>query len=157
MRERFSRPVLYAALALTVVANTFNIGADVAAMASASHLVVHVPVAFLAIAATAVMLTLELTLPYHRYARVLRWLALSLLSYVFVLAMVDVDWHAVASSLLSPTVALDRTEIAALVAVFGTTVSPYLFFWQASEEVEAVFAVFASANRVAPRRFRSIH
>jgi Mn2+/Fe2+ NRAMP family transporter len=121
---------------LILAANTFNIGADVAAMASATRLVVDLPVELLAITMTAVMLGLELTLPYHRYARVLRWLALSLLAYVVVLAMVDVDWDAVASSLLSPSLALDRAEIAALIAVFGTTVSPYLFFWQASEEVE---------------------
>ena len=136
IRDRFPRPILYLALGLTVTANTFNIGADVAAMASASRLVVDLPAALLAVVVTAVMLTLEITIPYHRYARVLRWLALSLLAYVLVLALIDVDWQAVGSSLLSPSLDLDRPEIAALIAVFGTTVSPYLFFWQASEEIE---------------------
>lgn len=136
IRARFPKPVLYLALALTLTANTFNISADVAAMAAASRLVVDVPVELLAVAITALMLALELTLPYHRYARVLRWLALSLLACLIVLVMVDVDWDAVASSLVAPSLSFDRAEIAALIAVFGTTVSPYLFFWQASEEVE---------------------
>jgi Mn2+/Fe2+ NRAMP family transporter len=99
------------------------------------------------------MLALELTLPYHRYARVLRWLALSLFAYVLVLVMVDVDWHAVATSVLSPSLTLNRPEIAALIAVFGTTVSPYLFFWQASEEVEEEHA---HSNGGAPVRFEHL-
>jgi NRAMP (natural resistance-associated macrophage protein)-like metal ion transporter len=136
IRERFARPILYGALLLTLVANTFNIGADVAAMASATQLVIDVPTTLLAIVITGVMLGLELAVPYHRYARILRWLALSLLAYVLVLFTIDVDWHAVFSAIVSPEVTLDRTELAALIAVFGTTVSPYLFFWQASEEVE---------------------
>ncbi len=136
IRARFPRPVLYAALLVTVVANTFNIGADVAAMAAATRLVVDVPTVVLVIALTGVMLALELTLPYHRYARILRWLTLSLLSYVVVLTLVDVDWHAVLHGLTSPSFDLGAGEIAALIAVFGTTVSPYLFFWQSSEEVE---------------------
>jgi NRAMP (natural resistance-associated macrophage protein)-like metal ion transporter len=136
LRSRFPKPVLLVAILLTVVANAFNIGADVAAMAAATRLVVDLPTEVLVVLLTAGMLSLELTLPYHRYARVLRWLALSLLAYVVVLALVDVDWQAVADAVVSPSIDLGRTEVAALVAVFGTTVSPYLFFWQASEEVE---------------------
>lgn len=136
IRERFPRPILYAALALTLIANTFNIGADVAAMASSARLVVGLPTALLAVVITGGMLALELTLPYHRYARILRWLALSLLAYVIVLATVDVAWSEVLHSVIHPEMTLGRPELAALIAVFGTTVSPYLFFWQASEEVE---------------------
>jgi NRAMP (natural resistance-associated macrophage protein)-like metal ion transporter len=136
LRTRFPKPVLLAAIFVTVVANAFNIGADVAAMAAATRLVVDLPTEVLVVALTAVMLSLELTLPYHRYARILRWLALSLVAYVIVLALVDVDWGAVVDAVVSPSLDLGRPELAALVAVFGTTVSPYLFFWQASEEVE---------------------
>lgn len=136
IRARFPRPVLYVALLLTVAANTFNIGADVAAMAAATRLVVPVPTVLLVLVVTGAMLALELTLPYHRYARILRWLTISLFAYVVVLALVDVDWYAVLRGLTSPSVDLGPGEIAALIAVFGTTVSPYLFFWQASEEVE---------------------
>ena len=136
IRQRFSRPVLYGALVLVIAANTFNIAADVAAMAASTRLVIDLPQAVLVVVYVAVMTTLEITLPYHRYARVLRWLALSLLAYVFVLASVNVDWSAVAHSLVSPSLVGGAGGIAALIAVFGTTVSPYLFFWQASEEVE---------------------
>ncbi len=136
IRRRFPRWVLLGALTLVIVANTFNIAADVAAMAASTRLVVDLPQALLVVGYVAVMLTLELTLPYHRYAKVLRWLALSLLAYVFVLASADVDWSEVWHSLVSPSLVGGAGGIAALIAVFGTTVSPYLFFWQASEEVE---------------------
>jgi Mn2+/Fe2+ NRAMP family transporter len=114
IRERFSRRVLYFAVLLTIAANVFNIAADVGSMAASTRLVVDIPETALVIAFTAGMLTLVVLIPYHRYARILRWLALSLLAYPIVLLTIHVDW----------------------VAVFGTTVSPYLFFWQASEEVE---------------------
>jgi Mn2+/Fe2+ NRAMP family transporter len=136
IRKRFPRGVLYVALFLVIAANTFNIAADVAAMAASTRLVIHVPQALLVVAYVALMMTLEITLPYHRYARVLRWLALSLLAYVFVLASVHVDWGAVVDGLVTPSLVGGAGGIAALIAVFGTTVSPYLFFWQASEEVE---------------------
>lgn len=136
IRTRFPRPVLYFALLLVLVANTFNIAADVGSMAAALRLLVDVPSIVFVVALIGVMLTLELRLPYHRYARVLRWLVLALLAYVIVLATIDVDWGNVAESLVHPELSGGRAEIAALIAVFGTTVSPYLFFWQASEEVE---------------------
>lgn len=138
IREHFRRPVLIGALLLVMAANTFNIAADIASMGAASRLVVPVPQEVLVVAFTALMIGLELLLPYHRYARVLRWLALSLGAYVIVLALVHVDWGDVLSSLVVPAFDLTRAELAALIAIFGTTVSPYLFFWQASEEVEEV-------------------
>ena len=82
------------------------------------------------------MLALEIFLSYHRYAKVLRFLALSLLAYVLVLFTINVDWAAVLHGFLVPNLDGGKAELAALIAVFGTTVSPYLFFWQASEEVE---------------------
>jgi Mn2+/Fe2+ NRAMP family transporter len=85
---------------------------------------------------TGIMLGLEIAVPYHRYAKVLRWLAVSLLAYIFVLASVDVNWRDVAHYAVVPHLVGGRAGLAALLAVFGTTVSPYLFFWQTSEEVE---------------------
>jgi NRAMP (natural resistance-associated macrophage protein)-like metal ion transporter len=82
IRERFARPVLWGAVVLVAVANTFNIGADIGSMAAAAGLLVPVPYAVATIAFALVMVVLEVTVPYHRYARVLRWLALSLLAYV---------------------------------------------------------------------------
>jgi Mn2+/Fe2+ NRAMP family transporter len=136
IRERFPRRVLYAAVALVAVANTFNVAADIASMGAAAHLVVPLPATVLAVVMTAVMLALEITVPYHRYARVLRWLALSLVAYLLVLVSVDVDWSSVVDHVLVPDLGGGHAMFAALLAVFGTTVSPYLFFWQTSEEVE---------------------
>lgn len=136
IRERFPRPVLYLALALTIVANTFNIAADVGSMAASTRLVIDLPAALLVVMFTVVMVALAVILPYHRYARVLRWLALSLLAYPIVLLTIDVDWGAVLHHAFVPHLVGGPEGVAALIAVFGTTVSPYLFFWQASEEVE---------------------
>lgn len=136
IRERFARPVLYFALALTIVANTFNIAADVGSMAASTNLVVDLPVTVLVVFFTVGMVALAVLIPYHRYARILRWLALSLLAYPLVLVTISVDWAAVLDQLLSPELIGGSAGLAALIAVFGTTVSPYLFFWQTSEEVE---------------------
>jgi Mn2+/Fe2+ NRAMP family transporter len=136
LRERFPRPVLVGAVTLVAAANTFNIGADIGSMAAAARLLVPVPETLTAVAFALLMIGLEVAMPYHRYARVLRWLALSLLAYVAVLAVVHVDWTAVLAHTVIPRVRPDRASVAALLAVFGTTISPYLFFWQAAEEVE---------------------
>ncbi len=136
LRERFARPVLLGAVTLVAVANTFNIGADIGSMAAAAGLLVPLPHTLAAVAFALVMVVLEIAVPYHRYARVLRWLALSLLAYVGVLVVVHVDWAAALAHTVVPRFHLDRASLAALLAVFGTTISPYLFFWQAGEEVE---------------------
>jgi NRAMP (natural resistance-associated macrophage protein)-like metal ion transporter len=136
IRERFARPVLWGAVVVVAVANTFNIGADIGSMAAAAGLLVPVPQILAVVAFALVMVMLEIAVPYHRYARVLRWLALSLLAYVGVLVVVQVDWTAALASTVVPHLQLDRASLAALLAVFGTTISPYLFFWQAGEEIE---------------------
>jgi NRAMP (natural resistance-associated macrophage protein)-like metal ion transporter len=136
IRERFARPVLVGAVVVVAVANTFNIGADIGSMAAAAGLLVPVPYVVATIAFALVMVVLEVAVPYHRYARVLRWLALSLLAYVGVLVVVHVDWADALAHTVVPQVHADRASLAALLAIFGTTISPYLFFWQAGEEIE---------------------
>lgn len=136
IKEQFPRWVLYVALVLVVSANSFNIGADIGSMAAATRLLVPVPQIVLVIVFTAAMAVLEVIVPYHQYAKVLRWLCVSLLSYVLVLFIVDVRWSEVLNGLLVPRLRFDRAELAAMIALFGTTISPYLFFWQTSEEVE---------------------
>jgi NRAMP (natural resistance-associated macrophage protein)-like metal ion transporter len=136
IRERFARPVLVGAVVLVAVANTFNIGADIGSMAAAAGLLIPVPYAVATIAFAMVMVMLELAVPYHRYARVLRWLTVSLLAYVGVLVVVQVDWAAALAHTVVPRFHADRASLAALLAIFGTTISPYLFFWQAGEEIE---------------------
>jgi NRAMP (natural resistance-associated macrophage protein)-like metal ion transporter len=136
IKENFPRWVLYLALALVVGANTFNIGADLGSMAAATNLLVPVPELVLLVGFTIVMAGLEVFVPYHRYAKVLKWLCLSLVSYVIVLFVVNVAWADVAANLFVPRIGFEREQLAALIAIFGTTISPYLFFWQTSEEVE---------------------
>jgi Mn2+/Fe2+ NRAMP family transporter len=105
-------------------------------MAAATQLLLPIPFHPAVIAFGAGIITLEILIPYHSYARLLRFLTLSLVAYIGVVAVVDVDWASVVHSTLVPSLTLDRTSLAALIAVFGTTISPYLFFWQAGEEVE---------------------
>ena len=136
IKENFPRWVLTLAVVLVVGANTFNIGADLGSMAAATNLLVPVPELVLLVAFTAVMAGLEIFVPYHRYARVLKWLCLSLVSYVVVLFVVDIAWTEVANDLFVPRIGFERDQLAALIALFGTTISPYLFFWQAGEELE---------------------
>jgi NRAMP (natural resistance-associated macrophage protein)-like metal ion transporter len=136
IKVRFPRSVLFGAVALVAVANGFNIGADLGSMAASVHLLLPVPQALLLVAMAGLMVGLEIFLPYERYAKVLRWLTLSLAAYVAVLFVIDVNWGSVLRQTLIPRVSWTRPEIATLIAILGTTISPYLFFWQASEEVE---------------------
>ena len=136
IREQFPKWVLYVALVLVVGANSFNIGADLGSMAAATRLLVPIPPLILVIAFGVGMAVMEIAIPYHRYSKVLRWLCVSLLSYIAVLFIVDVAWSNVWGGVFTPEVSFNKTTIAALIALFGTTISPYLFFWQTSEEVE---------------------
>jgi NRAMP (natural resistance-associated macrophage protein)-like metal ion transporter len=136
VRRNFTKPVVYPVLALVIVANTFNIGADLGAMAASLNLLVPVPMIVAVVLFTVGMTALEVWVPYRRYSKVLRWLVLSLIAYVAVLAVVKVPWGDVARHTFLPTLSIDRTHLAALIAIFGTTISPYLFFWQAAEEME---------------------
>ena len=136
IKANFRRWVLFLALVLVVGANTFNIGADLGSMAAATNLVVPVPQVVLLLFFGMGIAALEIAIPYHRYARILRWLCLSLVSYLVVLFIVNVAWSEVASRLFMPRLEFSRPQIAALIAIFGTTISPYLFFWQTAEEVE---------------------
>jgi NRAMP (natural resistance-associated macrophage protein)-like metal ion transporter len=136
IKQEFPRTILYVALGLVVGANTFNIGADLGSMAAATNLIVPIPSYVLVVVFAAGMAALEIAIPYHHYSRVLRWLCLSLLSYVAVLFIIKVSWSEVALHTFIPELHFNKAEIAALIALFGTTISPYLFFWQTSEEVE---------------------
>ncbi|MFM8381141.1 MAG: NRAMP family divalent metal transporter, partial [Actinomycetota bacterium] len=136
IKQEFPKWVLYVAVLLVVAANSFNIGADLGSMAAATRLLVPIPQVVLVILFALGMATLEIAVPYHRYARVLRWLCLSLVAYLAVLFVVDIAWNEAVRDLFVPSLRFGKAEIAALIALFGTTISPYLFFWQTSEEVE---------------------
>jgi NRAMP (natural resistance-associated macrophage protein)-like metal ion transporter len=136
VRRRFAKPIVYPILALVVVANTFNVGADLGAMAASLRLLAPVPFLVGVVLFAVGIAVLEVWVPYRRYSKVLRWLVLSLLAYAGVLAVVRVPWGEVARHTFLPHLTGDRTHLAALIAIFGTTISPYLFFWQAAEEME---------------------
>lgn len=137
LRRSYPRAVLLAAVVLVLIANTINAGTDLGAMAVSTQLLVPgVPFTALVIAFALLVLGLEIFIPYRYYARVLKWLTLSLLAYVAAGFVVQPDWLSVLRSALVPDVRWDGPFLLLLVAVLGTTISPYLFFWQASEEVE---------------------
>lgn len=136
IKRRYPPWVLYVAVALVTTANVFNIGADLGSMASSIRLLVPAPFAVVIVAVTGAMVGLEIAISYRRYARVLRWLTASLVAYVAVLFVIKVDWGHVLHSTIVPAFTWSRAELAAIIAILGTTISPYLFFWQASEEVE---------------------
>ena len=152
IKENFPRPVLYLAALLVTAANTLNIGADLGSMAASLRLVIPIPFVPVLITITVVLLVLEVFVQYHQYARLLRFLTLSLFAYIAVLAVVHVDWPAVASNLTIPHFSPKKEYLAGLVAIFGTTISPYLMFWQASEEVEETEDLKGPAKRLTRRR-----
>ena len=136
IKAAFPRPVLLGVIALLLIANTLNIAADVAAMGEVGELVTGIDRHAMTLLFVGITLWLQIGVAYHRYVLYLKWLTLSLLAYAAVLFTVHVPWGQVALRTFWPRFALDSASAAMIVAVFGTTISPYLFFWQASEEVE---------------------
>jgi NRAMP (natural resistance-associated macrophage protein)-like metal ion transporter len=138
MRQHYSRWLTLPIILLLLVANVLNLGADISAMGAALQLLVggH-PAVYAGILAIG-SLVLQVLVPYTRYASILKWLTLSLFAYVGTVFMVHVPWPAVVRGTLLPSISLDSEYLTALIAVLGTTISPYLFFWQASAEVEEV-------------------
>jgi NRAMP (natural resistance-associated macrophage protein)-like metal ion transporter len=136
IRERMPRWVLVIAVLLVAFANTVNIAADLASMTAALRLIVPVDQVIGVVVFALSMALVEIVVPYHRYARVLRWLCLSLLAYVAVMFVAKVDWGQVAVNTLVPSFDFSKATLALMIALAGTTISPYLFFWQAAEEVE---------------------
>src|SRR5665213_362190 len=136
IKATFPRIVLQCVVLLLLVANILNIAADVAAMGEVAELVTgfnrHVMTGFFVFGT----LLLQVFVPYHRYVLFLKWLTLCLLAYAAVLFTVHVPWGQVALRTVWPRFTPNSTAAAVIVGVFGTTISPYLFFWQASEEVE---------------------
>jgi NRAMP (natural resistance-associated macrophage protein)-like metal ion transporter len=136
IRLAFPRAVLLAIVTLLLLANTFNIAADVAAMGQALQLLLGGSAQLYAVGCGLLCLGLEVFLRYATYVRYLKWLTLSLLSYVAVAFTIRVPWAAVLRELLLPRLPLTHDTILIIVAVFGTTISPYLFFWQSANEME---------------------
>jgi len=161
IKEAFPPYVLVGVVALLLIANTLNIAADVAAMGEVAELVLGFNRHGMTLVFVLATLVLQIFVPYHRYVFFLRWLTLSLLAYAAVLFTVHVPWRDVALHTVWPTFKLDATSAAVVVGIFGTTISPYLFFWQASEEVEDMKAKpderpLLEESAAAPRELRRI-
>jgi NRAMP (natural resistance-associated macrophage protein)-like metal ion transporter len=136
IREHYPRPLLLTIVALLLVANTINLGADLGAMGAALQLLLHGSAHVYAIAFAVVCALLEVFARYEKYVRILKWTAVSLFAYVATALAVAVPWGRVAYHTLVPDLSWNRDYLVAIVAVLGTTITPYCFFWQSSEEAE---------------------
>jgi NRAMP (natural resistance-associated macrophage protein)-like metal ion transporter len=136
IKASFPRWVLFAVVGMLLVANTLNVAADIAAMAEALRLLLGGSAHVYAVTFGLLCLVLQVFLPYLTYVRWLKWLTLALLSYVAVVFTVHLDWWQVAGEVFRPRMKFNHDMLLMVVAVFGTTISPYLFFWQAAQEME---------------------
>lgn len=137
IRHLFPKPVLYLCTVLLFAANTFNVGANLGAMTKATQLLLpDISFGLLISVFTVASLTLQIFTTYAKYARYLKWLALILLSYVFSSLLVEIEWATVLRSATIPSITLSKEQIILICGILGTTISPYLFFWQTSQEVE---------------------
>lgn len=137
IRKHFSRKVLYVSTLLLFAANTFNIGADLGAMTKAIQLLYPAwNFAYVVIILTVITLCLQIFTPYERYAKYLKWLALVLFSYVASAILANLNWGDVLKHAVMPSLDFSKDLLLLICAILGTTISPYLFFWQTSQEVE---------------------
>lgn len=138
LRRHYSPWLLNSVITLVVLANTFNLGADIGAMAAAAQLLLPGPTWIYLVMFGGGSLLLQILVPYTRYAAYLKWLTLSLFAYIATAFIVQVDWRTALHASLVPRIVWNRTYLTGIIALLGTTISPYLFFWQASQEVEEV-------------------
>ncbi|MEP9374285.1 Nramp family divalent metal transporter [Mesorhizobium sp. KR1-2] len=141
LRMFYRNPVVYVCVALLLVANIINVGADIGAMADAVRVLIGGPQIVYVLTFGVICVVTQVYLSYDRYVGVLKWLTLALFAYVVTLFFVKVDWSTLALNFFFPHVSFDKNYLTAIVAILGTTISPYLFFWQASQEVEDIRAV----------------
>jgi len=140
VKANYSKKILYGIVVLVVIANTINIGADIGAIATATRLVVDIPFAIVAILFAAIIVILEIYVSYKTYAKFLKWLTLTLLAYPLTALIVHEPWGHIIRATLLPHIELSFGYLFIITGVFGTTISPYMFFWQSSGEVEEEIA-----------------
>ena len=139
IRKAYSRPVVYSIVLLLLVTSIFNLGADLGAMGESAHMLLGGPAWLHVLAMGMISMILQIFVPYTRYVRYLKFLSVSLLAYVVTAFLVHIDWRgAFAATLIPPFASFHGEYMTVVVAVLGTTISPYLFFWQASQEAEEV-------------------
>ncbi|HEY5461994.1 MAG TPA: divalent metal cation transporter [Hanamia sp.] len=138
VKEHYNAKVLYAVVGLVVIANVINIGADIGAMAAAAALIIPLPFVVWTLLFTTSILILEIFTTYKVYARILKWLALSLLAYPVTVFIVKMPWLTVLKATFIPHIEFNFAFFFIITGVLGTTISPYMFFWETSQEVEEV-------------------
>jgi NRAMP (natural resistance-associated macrophage protein)-like metal ion transporter len=151
LRQHYPLSLLRAVVLLLLVANVINLGADLGAMAAALGLLIPGPAMLYVVLFGLLSVGLEVAISYDRYARILKWTTLSLFSYVAVVFVVDIPLGEALRGTLIPSFTFDKPHAMALVAIFGTTISPYLFFWQAGQEVEEQHRRHVKPLMVSPR------
>ena len=156
IRMHYSKWVLYTCTALLFTANTFNIGANLGAMAKATQLLLpNLNFGFLIAMFALVSVGLQVFTSYASYAKILKWLALVLLAYIFSAFLIDIPWGQVLRSAVVPSLDFSREQIFLVCAILGTTISPYLFFWQTSQEVEG--QILDGKTSIKARQFEVSH
>jgi Mn2+/Fe2+ NRAMP family transporter len=141
IKAHFGKKILYVSTLLLFAANTFNIGADIGAMANAVQLIEpRMHFALLVVFFTVFILLLQIFTPYVRYARYLKWLALVLFAYILSAILAHPNWNTIAKNAVLPHISLDKSSLLIICAILGTTITPYLFFWQTSQEIEEEIA-----------------
>ena len=136
IKNKYSLRTLRLLVVLLAAANVINIGADIGALGAAAALIIHVPVAVLMVGFTAAILALEIRVSYRRYARVLKWLTVSLLAYPITALLVPQPWATIVRATFVPHIEFTPAFFYIITAVIGTTITPYMFFWQTSQEAE---------------------
>ena len=138
MRKHYPAPLLYGIVSLLCLANIFNLGADIGAMGAAGQLLLGGPLFPYVLFFSVVSLLLQMYVRYTKYVRYLKWLTLALFAYVLTAFVANVEWGRALRATVLPSLSFNTRYLTTLIAVLGTTISPYLFFWQASEEAEDV-------------------
>lgn len=136
IKHYYSKKILYFSVFLLLLANTINIGADLGAMAASAQLLFNIPFVVLILGITTICLLLQIFVPYRTYANILKYFTFSLFAYILTAFIVKQDWLLILKSTFIPEFTFGSAYLLNIVAILGTTISPYLFFWQASEEVE---------------------
>ncbi|MFA6177693.1 MAG: divalent metal cation transporter [Candidatus Paceibacterota bacterium] len=137
VRENYPKKILYPIVLLVVCANTLNIGSDIGAMAASTRLIIpNIPFSVLAVGFALLIILLEVLIPYRTYIRILKWLAMTLFAYFITAFLIAVPWGEVLKATLLPQIQFNKSFLYIIVGIFGTTISPYLFFWQTSNVVE---------------------
>ena len=136
LKQHYTRTLVAFIVILLIIVNIVNIGADLGAMAASTKLIIDVNFNILAVAFTIIIILIEILIPYHLYSKILKWLTLSLVAYIICGFIVRPEWWVIIKESIIPDISFKREYLFAMIAVFGTTISPYLFFWQTSEEVE---------------------